>query len=160
SHGSSGLLEDPDAAAISRQGITTILVGQDGESAFPLADFDARLEQTPASINVASMVGHATLREQVMGKDLYRASTREELERMQSLLARELRAGAVGLSSGLEYEQGHFATTEEMIELAKVAAATGGSYISHVRDEAVRTFESFDEVLRIGREAHLPVEIT
>jgi len=160
SHGSEGLLEDLDAATVSRQGVTTILVGQDGESNYPLADFYAKLAATPAAINVASMIGHATLRERVMGKDLYRPATAAELEEMKLLLAHELRAGAFGLSTGLEYEQGHFATTEEIIELSKVAAATGGFYISHVRDEADHVFDSFDEVLRIGREAKIRVEIS
>lgn len=160
SHGNDGLLEDLDAATVSRQGVTTILVGQDGESDYPLAAFYARLESTPAAVNVASMIGHATLRAEVMGKDIYRPSTPAELARMQVLLARELGAGAFGLSTGLEYERAHFATTEEVIELSKVAAAAGGFYISHVRDEAEHTFEAFDEVLRIGREARLPVEIT
>ena len=106
SHGSGGLTEDLDAATVSRQGITTILVGQDGESNFPLRDFFAQLKANPPAINLASMVGHATLREQVMGKDLYRASTPQELAQMQTLLARELAAGAFGLSTGLEYEVG------------------------------------------------------
>jgi N-acyl-D-amino-acid deacylase len=160
SHGNRGLLKDLDAATISRQGVTTIFVGQDGESDFPLADFFSHLAATPAAINVASMVGHATLRQQVMGKDLYRPSTAAELASMKSLLAKELQAGAFGISTGLEYEEAHFATTEEVIELSKVAAAKGGFYISHVRDEGTHTFESFDEILRIGREAHIPVEIT
>jgi N-acyl-D-amino-acid deacylase len=160
SHGNRGLLKDLDAATVSRQGVTTIFVGQDGQSDFPLADFFSRLAATPAAINVASMVGHATLRQQVMGKDLYRPSTAAELASMKTLLAKELQAGAFGISTGLEYEEAHFATTEEVIELSKVAAAKGGFYISHVRDEATHTFESFDEVLRIGREAHIPVEIT
>jgi N-acyl-D-amino-acid deacylase len=159
-HADRGLLKDLDAATVSRQGVTTIFVGQDGESNFPLRDYFARLEKTPAAINIASMIGHATLREQVMGKDLYRASTPEELAKMKTLLANELLAGAFGLSTGLEYEQGHFATTEEVIELSKVAAASGGFYISHVRDEANKVFDSYDEILRIGREAKIPVEIT
>jgi N-acyl-D-amino-acid deacylase len=160
SHADGGLLEDLDAAAVSRQGITTVLVGQDGGSEFPLREFFAKLDANPPAINVASMVGHATLREQVMGKDLYRASTPQELAQMKTLLAQELTAGAFGLSTGLEYEAAHFATTEEVIDLARVAAAAKGFYISHVRDEASRTFDSFDEVLRIGREAKLPVQIT
>ena len=159
-HADQGLLKDLDAATQSRQGVTTIFVGQDGDSHFPLRDYFKQLEKTPPAINVASMVGHATLREQIMGKDLYRASTPEELAKMKVLLAQELRAGAFGLSTGLEYEEGHFATTEEVVELSKVAAATGGFYISHVRDEGNHTFEAFDEVLKIGREAHIPVEIT
>jgi len=160
SHGSGGLTEDLDAATVSRQGITTILVGQDGGSNFPLAEYFAQLDANPPAINLASMVGHATLREQVMGKDLYRPSTPQELAQMKALLARELTAGAFGLSTGLEYESAHFATTEEIVELARVAADAKGFYISHVRDEASRTFDSFDEVLRIGREAKLPVQIT
>ena len=160
SHGSGGLTEDLDAATVSRQGITTILVGQDGESNFPLRDYFTQLVANPPAINLASMVGHATLREQVMGKDLYRPSAPQELVQMKTLLARELTAGAFGLSTGLEYEAAHFATTEEVVDLAKVAAAAKGFYISHVRDEASRTFDSFDELLRIGREAKLPVEIT
>ena len=160
SHGNGGLLEDLDAATVSRQGVTTIVVGQDGESDFPLRDWFAKLTSTPPAINVASMVGHATLRLQAMGKDLYRPATAQEIAQVKSLLANELTAGAFGLSTGLEYEAAHFSTTEEVVELSKVAAATGGFYISHVRDEANRTFDAFDEVLRIGREAHIPVQIT
>jgi len=160
SHHDRGIFDDLDAEAATRQGVTTVFVGQDGESNFPLADFFGRLEKTPAALNFASMIGHATLRQQVMGKDLYRPSTPEELQKMRELLARELAAGGFGLSSGLEYEDGHFATTEEMIELSKVAAGRGGFYISHVRDESNDVFKSFEEITRIGREGKLPVEIT
>jgi len=160
SHGNDGLLKDLDAATVTRQGVTTIFVGQDGESDYPLRDWFAQLEATPPAINVASMVGHATLREQAMGKDLYRPSTPPELAQMKSLLTKELTAGAFGLSTGLEYEAAHFSTTEEVIELSKVAASTGGFYISHVRDEGNQVFGSYDEIMRIGREAHIPVEIT
>ncbi|MDP9087553.1 MAG: D-aminoacylase [Pseudomonadota bacterium] len=159
-HADRGLLEDLSAATVSRQGVTTIFVGQDGESHYPLRDYYAKLEATPPAINVASMIGHATVREQVMGKDLYRPSTPQELATMKTLLAQELRSGAFGLSTGLEYEKGHFATTEEVVELSKVAAAAGGFYISHVRDEASQVFDAWDEVLRIGREARVRVEIT
>jgi N-acyl-D-amino-acid deacylase len=160
SHGDSGIFDDLDAENVTRQGVTTIFVGQDGGSNYPLADFYSRLEKNPPALNIASMVGHATVRQQVMGKDLYRASTPEELAKMKEMLGRELQAGAFGLSSGLEYEDGHFATTEEMIELSKVAAAAGGFYISHVRDEADKVFQSYDEIIRIGREARIPVEIS
>ena len=95
-----------------------------------------------------------------MGTDLYRSSRPDELVRLKALLASELRAGAFGLSTGLEYEHSHFATTEEVVELSKVAAAAGGFYISHVRNESDHVYDSYDEILRIGREAHIPVEIT
>lgn len=160
SHHERGLFEDLDAASVSRQGVTTVVVGQDGGSEFPLAAFLDRLAATPAAINVASMVGQATLRKQVMGQDLYRPSTPAELASMKTLLARELRAGAFGLSTGLEYEEAHFSTTAEVVELAKVAAKERGFYISHVRDEASETFAAWDEVVTIGRDARIPVEIT
>lgn len=160
SHADRGLLEDRDAATQTRQGITTMVVGQDGESAYPLRDWFARLEAAPAAVNVASMVGQATVRAQVMGRGLFRPARADELEEMKRVLAAELEAGAFGLSTGLEYEQAHFSTTEEVVELARVAANAGGVYMSHVRDEGPRVFEAFDEVLRIGREAKLPVEIS
>ena len=160
SHGDRGLLDDLDAGTVTRQGVTTIFVGQDGDSFHPLGEWFARLQATPPALNVASMVGHATVREQVMGKDLYRPSTAAELSKMRKVLAKELEAGAFGISTGLEYEAAHFSTTEEVVELSKVAATAGGFYISHVRDESNKTFDSFDELLRIGREAGLPVQIT
>lgn len=95
-----------------------------------------------------------------MGADLYRAATPAEVSRMSALLDRELAAGAFGLSTGLEYEEAHFSSTDEVVALARVAAAHGGYYVSHVRDEGNAVFESWDEVLRIGREAGLPVEIS
>jgi N-acyl-D-amino-acid deacylase len=160
SHHDRGIFDDLDAESATRQGVTTVFVGQDGDSNFPLADFYGRLEKTPAAINFASMIGHATLRHRVMGNDLYRPSTPEELKKMKNMLARELEAGAFGLSSGLEFEDSHFATTEEIIELSKVAAANGGFYISHVRDEANKVFDSYEEITRIGRAGKLPVEIS
>lgn len=162
SHADSGIFDDLNAENVVRQGITTVFVGQDGESQYPLADFFAKLEKQPASMNFASMAGHGTLREQVMGKgkELLRPSRPEELERMKHLLAQEMQAGAYGLSSGLEYDAGHFATTDEMVALSSVAAQFGGFYISHVRDEGNKVFESFQEILEIGRGAHIPVEIS
>ncbi|MFO1468672.1 MAG: D-aminoacylase [Steroidobacteraceae bacterium] len=160
SHADRGLLQDLDAATQTRQGLTTMLVGQDGQSNFPLKDWLAKLESTPAAINVASMVGHATVRQQVMGKDLFRPATPAEVQKMKGVLATELLAGGFGISTGLEYEEAHFSTTAEVIELSRVAAGSKGFYISHVRDEGNDVFKSFEEILAIGRDAKLPVEIT
>jgi len=162
SHADARILELPTAENVIRQGITTVLVGQDGSSAYPLADFLARLERDPPSLNVASMAGHGTLREQVLGqgKDLLRPSTPAELEKMRALLDQEMRAGAFGLSSGLEYDAGHFATTGELVELAKVAGRHSGFYISHVRDEGNGVFDAFREAIEIGRRARIPIEIS
>jgi N-acyl-D-amino-acid deacylase len=160
SHADGGIFKDPAATVMIRQGVTTALVGQDGGSEFPLADFFAKLATSPTTINIASMVGQGTLREQVMGSDLLRASTPAELTRMKQLLEQEMKSGAFGLSTGLEYDPAHFSTLEELVELSKVAAAHHGFYISHVRDEGNDVFKSFDEILEIGRRAHIPVEIT
>ena len=160
SHADRKIFDDPAAESAVRQGITTVVVGQDGDSIYPLAEFLSKLDAHPATINVASMVGHGTLREQVMGKDLFRPATPAEISHMKELVAQEMKSGAFGLSTGLEYDAGHASTTEEVIELSKVAAQFDGFYISHVRDEGNQVFDSFDEILRIGREAKLPVEIT
>ena len=121
-------------AAVS-QGITTIVAGQDGGSPWPLSDFFARLQREPAAVNVAAYAGHGRIRHEVMGGDFRRAATPEELGRMRVLLERELGAGALGLSTGLEYDPGIYSAPSEVIELARVAAAAGGRYISHVRSE-------------------------
>jgi N-acyl-D-amino-acid deacylase len=160
SHADRGIFDDLDAENVIRQGITTVFVGQDGDSEFPLADFLGRLEKTPPSVNFATMVGHGTLREQVLGSDLLRPSTPDELKKLKQLLDQEMHAGAFGLSSGLEYDSGHFATTDEMVELSKVVAQDGGFYISHVRDEGDKVFDSFAEIIQIGKNAGLPVEIS
>jgi N-acyl-D-amino-acid deacylase len=162
SHAAESIFKDPTADVVIRQGVTTVLAGQDGESEFPLRDFFAKLEAEPVAINIASMSGQGTLREQVMGKgkDLLRASTPAELAKMKDLLRQDMQAGAFGLSTGLEYDPAHFSTLEELVELSKVAAQSGGFYISHVRDEGNQVFESFAELIEIGKQAHLPVEIT
>ncbi len=162
SHASSGILQDPTADVMVRQGITTSFVGQDGESEYPLADFFKKIEAAHVAINLASMVGQGTVREQVMGEGekLLHPSTPAQLAAMKKVLAQEMQAGAFGMSTGLEYDPAHFSTTEEVIELSKVAQQYGGFYISHVRDEGNHVFDSFREIVAIGAGAHIPVEIS
>src|SRR5256885_14353301 len=95
-----------------------------------------------------------------MGKDFNRAATDKEIADMAKLVEQGMREGAVGLSTGLEYDVGHPSTTEEVIELARAAARHGGIYMSHVRDEADDGMNAFKEAIRIGREAHIPVQIS
>ncbi len=159
-HGPGQIFEHPDALAAVSQGITTLIGGQDGDSDFPLADYFARLEREPAAVNVASYAGHGTIRSRVLGEDFRRAATPTEVEAMRGLLRDEMAAGALGLSTGLEYDPGIYSTTGELVELARVAAAAGGRYISHVRSEDRRFWEAIDEILTIGREARLPVQIS
>lgn len=160
SHADRGLLDSPDAESQVRQGITTSVVGLDGGSRLPLDQFFTRLAAQPPAINAASFAGHGTLRREVMGSDYKRTATPEEIARMAELLEKEMKAGALGLSSGLEYDPGYYATTEELVALARVAARHGGIYISHVRDEANKAIEAYREVVSIGREARLPAQIS
>ena len=159
-HSTDGLDADPEAVTQVSQGITTVLLGQDGSSPFPLRDYLARRRAAPATLNVALLAGHATIRRQVMGDDFRRAATAAEIAQMEALVDQEMRDGAIGLSSGLEYEVGSYASTEEVVALARVAARHRGFYISHIRDEADRTLEAVREAIAIGEKARLPVQIT
>ena len=109
--------------------------------------------QPGVAVNVATFVGHATVRRLVMGDDFKRAARPDEIARMALLVDQGMREGAVGLSSGLEYEVGGYADTSELVELAKVAARYGGFYMSHIRDEADKSFEALQRSDRDRRAA-------
>ncbi len=135
SHHTGGLLQSPDALAAVSQGITTVIGGQDGGQPFPLSATMDSLRRTPSALNVAFYAGHNTIRETVMGTDFKRIARAQEIDSMASLLRRELASGALGLSSGLEYDPGIYSNRAEVLALAKVTAAAGGRYISHIRSE-------------------------
>ena len=160
SHHEHQVLDMPEALAAVSQGITTIVAGQDGGQQYPLAEFFANLESSPVAINVASYAGHNTLRGLVMGEDYQRHATQKEVAQMAALLRTEMDDGALGLSSGLEYDPGSFSAIEEMVELARIAGIQGGRYISHIRSEDRYFWEAIDEVINIGREAQLPVQVS
>ncbi len=117
------------------QGVTTVVVNQDGRSPWPIAEQKALYERQGIGTNVILLVGHGTVRRLVMKEDVRRPATPEEIERMKALVRQGLEEGAFGLSAGLEYVPGRWSTTEELIELAKVVAAYGGFYIAHQRSE-------------------------
>lgn len=151
---------DLNAESQVSQGITTILAGQDGGSPLPIAEYLSKRRQQPAAFNLQTLVGHASVRQKVMGSDYKRAATPAEVKQMAALVAEAMQEGAVGLSSGLEYEVGSYSTTEELVELARAAAAGHGIYVSHVRDEENHALDSFREAIAIGEQGHLPVEIS
>ena len=159
-HSDRGLANDPAATTQVSQGITSISIGQDGGSPFPVGEYLSNLDRDPVAINVLTFVGHATLRSKVMGDNTNRHATTEEIEKMRALVDQAMRDGAFGLSTGLEYEVGKPATTEEVIALARVAGRYKGIYISHMRDEADKSFDSFNELIRISREGHLPAQVS
>ncbi len=160
SHHGGGLLETPDALGAVSQGITTIVSGADGSHPFPLAKRIDTLAKVAPSVNVAFYAGHGTLREQVMGGDFKRKATPAEVDSMAVLLQQELDAGALGLSTGLEYDPGIYSGRAEVIALAKVAARAGGRYASHIRSEDRWFWEAIDEIIAVGREARLPVQVS
>lgn len=175
------LLIDPRAESKVYQGITTEVTGE-GSSIAPvndyilkeaepflthfklktdwrtLGEYFKRLERTPAAINLATYVGATQVRQYVL-HDEDRAPTPAELEEMRRLVEQAMRDGAVGLSTSLVYAPASYARTEELIELAKVAARYGGVYATHMRNESNSIMEALDEAIRIGKEAHIPVEI-
>jgi N-acyl-D-amino-acid deacylase len=123
-----------------------------------LDEYWQRLAKKGTPINIGTYVGAAQVREAVLG-DVNRAPTPEELGKMKALVEQAMQQGALGISTALIYPPGHYATTEELIELAKVAARYGGIYATHMRSEGQNEVAAVREALRIGEEAHLPVEI-
>ena len=154
-----GIFRHPIAENYIRQGVTTVIGGPDGSSRYPIGEYLARLEALPASVNFGTFVGHGTIRRKVLGTE-NRSPTEEELERMKTMVDSAMHEGAFGLSSGLKYVPGAYASTEEVIAIAKVAGSHGGIYISHMRDEGLGLLESVSETIRIGEEAGLPTQIT
>jgi N-acyl-D-amino-acid deacylase len=138
--GPRGGFRDPDpvrrsAPNLVSQGITTVVVNQDGRSPWPVADQRAQLEKTGIGTNAMLLVGHGTVRRRVMGDDVRRPARPEEITSMRALVRQGLQEGAVGLSAGLEYEPGRWSTTDEVVELARELPAVNGIYISHERSE-------------------------
>lgn len=159
-HSESGLETQPTANSQILQGITTLAVGPDGGSPWPIAAYLRRREDKPPAVNVLAFVGHATVRRKVMGDDFKRPATKAEIERMSELVEQGMQEGAVGLSSGLEYDVGYPSKPEEVIALARAAAKHGGIYMTHMRDESDAVLTALQEAIRIGREAKIPVQIS
>lgn len=159
SHGRTGIFAYPQAENYVRQGVTTIIEGPDGSSPLPLRPWLEKLAATKIGINFGMLVGHGTIRSQVMGS-ANRAATAEEMEKMRELARQAMRDGAFGLSTGLFYVPGNYAPTEEVIELGKVVGALGGLHSSHMRDEAAQVVDSVRETIRIGEEGGLPTQVS
>ena len=148
--------QHPLAENFTRQGITTILASlHSGDQPWPLDKYMSELKVAP---NIGFFAGHSWARTKVIGLE-NRAPTAGELEQMKALVEESMKAGALGLSTGLVYVPANYAKTEEVIELAKVAARHGGIYVSHMRDEAAGLLDSVAEVIRIAREARIPGQV-
>jgi len=184
SHSDLPLVVNPTADSKVMQGVTLEVIGQCGSSAAPrnmglriqedetareagaevpqwtdMASYMEVLESQGVSVNVAALVGHGAVRRQVMGTDR-RAPTPEELDQMKKLVAQTMEQGAFGFSTGLIYVPGTYSETDEVVELAKVAAGYGGVYFTHIRNEGVHLLEALQEAITIGSEARMPVQIS
>jgi N-acyl-D-amino-acid deacylase len=176
----------PRADSMVRQGVTTLVVGNCGHSAFPVgggvragllrsyssflssdldwswsdaAGFARMLSGLPLAVNVALLVGHGTTRVAVMGFEA-RPPTGKELGQMRALVADAMHAGAFGLSTGLIYPPGTYASTDEIVALAKVAASHGGFYSTHMRNEGAGLLAALGEAIEVARRARIPVQIS
>ncbi|MSP69991.1 MAG: amidohydrolase [Bacteroidetes bacterium] len=144
------------------QGVTTVVVGNDGESYFPSKKYKEIFENNGLGTNVVLLAGHGTLRQEVIGNSKIKA-TPEQVNAMQELLQKELDSGVFGLSTGLFYSPGSYADTQEVIDLALVVAKNGGIYDTHLRDESsysIGLIPSIQEAIEIGRQAKLPIHIS
>jgi len=152
--------QQPLAENFVRMGVTTLVTGNCGGSVRDVAAYFRALEATNVAINIATLIGHGTVRREAMGGSFNRAPTDAELAKMKAHVEQAMRDGAVGLSTGLIYLPGVFAKTDEIIELAKVAAAHGGIYATHMRNEGEKIFEALEETFTIARGARIPAEIS
>ena len=159
-HSTRGILSEPLARSQLAQGITTLVVGADGSSPWPIAEYLASVDAARPALDVATLVGHGTVRRAVLGDDFRRTATDLEIAGMTERVARGMEEGAFGLSSGLEYDPGFYSSTGELIALARAAADAGGFYMSHMRDEEEGLIDAVAEAIRVGREAGLPVQIS
>ena len=142
-----------------RQGVTTSLGGPDGSSPWPIGKFLDTLNQIGVGMNVAYLVGHNTVRRNVMGLE-NRAPSKEELNKMKNQISAGMDEGAYGISTGLKYLPGSFSEVEEVVELSKKASEKGGVYTSHLRDEGLGVIASVNEAIKISKDANIPVVLT
>jgi N-acyl-D-amino-acid deacylase len=183
-HTGAELLVNPRAESSIRQGITTLVSGNCGDSPFPIAEeifeetkqnlkevdqldltwrdingFFSRLETQGMALNYSSLVGQGSIRGAAMGFN-DRPPKKEELEKMKMMVEENIRNGALGLSTGLEYTPGSYAQAEEITELCKVVAGLGGVYATHMRDEGDRLLESLDETIGVARQSGVSLQVS
>ncbi|HVE72696.1 MAG TPA: D-aminoacylase [Thermoanaerobaculia bacterium] len=165
------IIEYPQLEPKVRQGVTTEVAGEGvspgpnlpdrvrpGDRWATLGDYLDELDRRGAAINFAMLVGTANPRTMVIG-DTNRAATAEEMREMERIVDQAMREGAIGIGSSLIYVPAMYSTTEELINLSKVAAKYGGVYFSHIRDEGAKIDSALEEAFRIGREANIPVNV-
>jgi N-acyl-D-amino-acid deacylase len=152
-------LRVPTAGNFIMDGVTSVVTGNCGGSNADIARYFSKLDSVKTSINIATLIGHNTVRHTVIG-DVQRDPTPEEQKRMEALVEKAMKDGAVGFSTGLIYVPGTYSKTPEVIGLAKAASRYRGVYASHIRDEGDKVNDAVEEAINIGRQANMPVEIS
>ncbi len=158
-HADRNILDNPGVENYLRQGVTSLLTGNCGNSPVDLSKYFASIERIGIAPNLGILIGHNSVRSDVMGND-NRAPTAEEQSRMEDRVKAAMDAGAFGMSTGLIYLPGTYSETDEVIALARVVSQEGGIYATHIRNEFDRIVEAIEEAISIGREASLPVHIS
>ncbi len=159
SHAERNILNDRTVEHMSRQGNTTIIGGNCGGSITSFPSFFRGFEKGGAAMNVGVQIGHNSVRRRVMGNE-GREPTTKEMDKMKDIVRKAMEAGALGISTGLKYRPGVYSTTEEVLELVKIAAEYGGFYSTHLRDEGLKLFESMDEAINIAEKAGIPLQLS
>ncbi len=158
-HCDRGILEHPEVKNYIYQGVTTVIGGNCGGHPFPLKEFFEKLEKEGYALNFGCLIGHNTIRHKVMGLKMEQP-TKAEMEEMKNLIDMEMKAGALGFSTGLAYMPGVYSKTKELVELASVVAKYGGIYASHIRNQGRKIKEAIEEAIEIGEKNGIPVQIS
>jgi N-acyl-D-amino-acid deacylase len=158
-HVDSEILDNPLAENFIRDGVTTVVTGNCGGSVGDVGDYFEGIRSKGSAINIATLIGHGRVLKDIKGGGAAKL-TDEQMQKAKAMVDEAMREGAVGMSTGLIYRPGVFSSTEEIIELQKVAAKHGGIYATHMRGEGAEILQSIEEALRIGREANCRVEIS
>jgi N-acyl-D-amino-acid deacylase len=158
-HVEGGIDKNPRADNFLRDGVTTVVTGNCGSSQLDLGAWFAKLDKAGLAINVASLIGHNTVRISVMGAGK-EVATPDQLARMEALMDKAMKDGAVGFSTGLEYVPGTYVDPSEIIQLARTVTRYQGVYSSHMRDEGAKVLDAMNEIIRVGRESGIRVQIS
>jgi len=155
----SAIANDPAAASVVSQGVTTAVLGSDGTGPYLIEEFMVPFDEKPPALNIALLVGHSTVRRQILGPNFKRAATADELQRMSELVSNAMKQGAFGMGTDLKEEAASFSTPDELIALAKVLAKFGGTFVMKLRDESDKVSDATKEAVAIARDAHVPVQV-
>jgi N-acyl-D-amino-acid deacylase len=148
------LEKDLGAASEISQGITTVILGSDGTGPYSVEEHMLPYDEKPPAVNIAMLVGHTTVRRQIMGPDYKRPATADEISRMAALVEDAMRQGAFGLASDLRKEPASFSTTDELLALARALGRFGGTFFVHPRDDGIK------EALDVARDTKVPLQLS